>query len=863
MACWGFNGLGQCNPPHINGSWMYIPPNLDTRMTFAIDTSGNIYCWGTCASSSLFLAEARQRFGPVAWRRVHAGGSNICGVTDSRLGLCTPGVRLPPSMERVMWEDLQTSGAGSVCGLSLSGYGYCWRGSRVMEVPRPAKGGHLLSMRPSGNDGSFCFNMGANWMCWRVANDLQEVASPLLKQHPVWSEFTLPCGITERGQIKCDAADSSFSVPTSAEIDEQTWMQLSISSDVCCALSSQGSVLCWGDTSLKMLLIPPDLRASEVVGTNVAMGAIALDGSEIRFWSTDVIFKSEKNHLYLPGNTVVDMAISPTHVCILFSGGQLLCDGACLSGECTPPGDEFTRWKAISVYHLVSCGITEESHMCCWGNSLRLPSDTACDAKGRPLVAQDRNWTDLVVGNYEVCGVDGTSLLCWSSYQSVSLAREPKWAAGLSVARIASRGESKKLCVVTYQHKLHCSFTVGLTEYASDRYSRWDSLSIDEGIQCGRLANGTTLCSGKWFTNEQPYTVFHQGDRWKKFTTTSFTICGIEFDDSISCWAPFKTPPNENPRYTLDVRYAHWSGVAVGLWEVCGYAISLRKSVCWNIHSGTIAVADASEMFVPLNSWRCSFSPSEKYSLPADSVISLVPVAGADVQTSISEVVPLNVDFMVPGITSVVLVLHVGASVTYYSRLETEDRQGEVLGTLFPIPVSGPLLSVAASDDSVCVITIAHELWCDGPASLGSQDAGPVTAVAVTKTHACAITTGYSKILCWGEISLPDLTTPVNASNYQYLQLSTSTNLTCAVSSMHFIHCWGTLATVAIPVEAFTGSGWVEVKLSDGLACGSHINGRLRCVNIDRQTNEVTRTQGEGSKLVHQCRGSFQQSKSL
>lgn len=317
---------------------------------------GTAWCWGANGHGDLGTGDTSHRLVPtraatdVRFRQLEAAGGFTCAVAMDHVGYCwgddsmmelgNPDVGRHSTVAVPLYGDLRLqmmSGSDMAhgCGLTLEGDAWCWGYNRFGMIghgvardeprPVPAVGGHTFT-----NLHSFFFRT---------------------------------CGVDDQGRVYCwgrggaaQVGDPSFepeecSGQTCATrphpVRSDTRFQaVSVGRLHTCALSSDGSVYCWGE------------------GADGQIGTGTLD---------DVFTPAE----VLPGVQFVAVTTGRNHSCALTVDGRALCwgdnkDGQLGDGSRTPrtlPTDVSTelRFVGISAGYMHTCAITAPGDAYCWG----------------------------------------------------------------------------------------------------------------------------------------------------------------------------------------------------------------------------------------------------------------------------------------------------------------------------------------------------------------------------------------------------------------------------------------------------------------------------------------------------------------
>ena len=279
--CWGRNADGELGNPaattpcpesnetcsekplRVAGNLSFASISAGHDYTCAITTAGAAYCWGSNAFGQLGIGGQAPASRPtrvgiegVTFTFISAGFSHTCAVTTGGAAYCwgsNAGGKLGDGGQPGGGHTVPTLVAGHVafrsisagyfhsCGVARDGKTYCWGRNEQGEVGTTAR---TLSTTPV-----------------RVAGDL---ASRLVYAAP---EFDYTCAVDPSGALHCwgsgcygqlglDSVTGKCGTPempcspTPAAVKTPAAIQsVSGSFSHSCALTTTGTVLCWGDNN--------------------------------------------------------------------------------------------------------------------------------------------------------------------------------------------------------------------------------------------------------------------------------------------------------------------------------------------------------------------------------------------------------------------------------------------------------------------------------------------------------------------------------------------------------------------------------------------------------------------------------------
>ena len=835
LTCWGLNEHGQCNVPDIGMAWLKLPDVLHDEATCAIAIDGSLHCWGDGDESiwvtQLNMAAAEKEGGAPSWVDVSEGTrlNALCAVSQEGYGYCEPN-SLSAAVEDWKWSRLVVMSSG-VCGLSQYGKAFCWHRdqdfSEAVELKIP---GHaVLDHLSAGGMEFVCVQAEARVRCWawKFFSPL-EIHDDDVALSYAWKSFSAPCGLTKEGMTLCFSRWEP-PTPSTTTFHLSKWHAVAASWNRRCALSTEGEIFCWGEEPEKSVRVPADTTFVTLKGFRDRYGALS-DTGKVHLWG-DTIWSSL--HAFLRRDiTSKAISVGLDHVCVIDLADHVVCGGACFYGECDPPGGDSVTWISISAEAWSTCGVTSDHTLCCWGSGF--PIELSCTVEAQNPRIEPLQWEWVASGGTGVsCAVAGNMLQCWEMHGLWEPFVSPSGWLHVSIAQ-------SQLCAVKGSNELFCTFSSPLLDYdpTSPGNPGWKAVSLlSSSGECGLLTNGTAVCAN-WLQYQDPmvsprrldqYYVFMAHVQWREFVMGIHALCGITMDNDTVCWSPLRPlGPAEDPG-GLDIRFAHVAGLRTSRREVCGYRYLDQQYMCVRWDASGVSLS-ANEVLFPLGDWRLKARPQGSYVTGANKPVELWPVAEPH-QQPFDLVFPMAVRWALVHGDSATLIIAVNEYAAYIKSEIAMIRVTDFTDVT-PIPVFTELIEAAASGTSVCVVSAALRVWCDGPASEGLGDIGKVSGLSVSDSHACGIKHDIKTVVCWGQHPPPPAPGPLETTTIR--QVSTAANATCIVTMGYRIKCWGVQAVVEACDAALGGSGWMEVYTNSFLVCGSHINGRLRCLDIER-----------------------------
>lgn len=273
--CWGYNGstgqplfqLGIQQTSHTCGSFDCQPApalvsapaagavtfaslSAGDSHTCALTPGGSAYCWGYNGSGQLGDGTTARTFRPVpvqttlTFREISAGSSHTCAIStgnelycwgangSGQLGVGTTTDHLTPASVAVEgvagWQSV-SGGERHTCALSLAGAAYCWGGNSFGELGTGGAAGRLAPTLVSGTATYTRISAGAHHTC------------------AVSSDRSLRCwGRNDVGQLGTGDTSPSVVPMLVSSASGTEFAGVSTGGFSSCALTSAGTVMCWG-----------------------------------------------------------------------------------------------------------------------------------------------------------------------------------------------------------------------------------------------------------------------------------------------------------------------------------------------------------------------------------------------------------------------------------------------------------------------------------------------------------------------------------------------------------------------------------------------------------------------------------------
>lgn len=793
--CWGQNYFGQLGtgdrsnrsePALVTGSQTFTTLATGSNTTCGISSDSSIWCWGqrgyvfydSTASDSLVPVSVA--IGPgISFTRLKLGSGFACGLTGAgklycwgsnsygQLGDGTTTTRsvpvavvLPPSA-RVVELSL---GSGHACAITDGGVGYCWGEARWGTIGDWTRGwGRPTPTQVSLSDASkFGFisagsshtcavsTAGAAY-CWgsngsgQLGNGVASTSPlPVAVAKPAGVRFVElaggnvhSCALTTSGTVMCwggnlgqlgDGTTTPRATPVAAGLPSGvtlTSLASNNSSYGTCGIANNGDVYCWGSTANTGSQVPTKLR--------MPLGIMVPTGSGFS-----------------------GISVGGSHVCGLAASGIASCWGRNYSGEL---GNGTTQDSEVAVQvsgafvftSLASgvghtCGATLAGAVWCWGdNSSSQLGDGSTTNRPTPVeVLGLPAMSSLTAGSYHTCGITlAGAAWCWGSNNRGQIGDGTNSNRTTPVAVFMPNGSVFASVKAGYRHT------------------------------CGLSTSGDAYC---WGTND--YGQLGDG------TTTQRTVA---------------------TRVVLPAGVA-LSAISPGGFHTCALTQS-GDAYCWgDATSGQLGNGP-------------DYAPVYPYPVAGQVPVPAIPSPPTPIATVVPTVAPVLGRFTTinAGLSHTCGLNETGNAFCWGSNTSGQLGDGTTTTRSMPVAVSGGLTfaSLATGSSHTCGLVSGGAAYCWGQGSSqlgnGLSTYAPVTGpVAVSggmtftrlvagSSHTCGLATGGTAY-CWGQNfygQLGDGTTtsqsiPVAVSvGRTFTDLAAAYSHTCGLVSGGTAYCWG------------------------------------------------------------------------
>ncbi|MCI0855492.1 MAG: hypothetical protein J4N98_02290 [Chloroflexi bacterium] len=631
------------------------------------------------------------------------------------------------------------------------------------------------------------------------------------------------CALTSSGGVKCwgqnrsgqlgDGGVSSGSTPVDVVGLSSGVVALATGSDHTCAVTSTGSVKCWGNNSLGQLgsssnevcseppndfpcrRTPADVDGLGSGATDVGAGfwfsCAAMNTGGVKCWGYNTAgqlgngtFQNQNGPVDVVGlaGPVATVSTGFAHTCIVTTSGDTQCWGGNYVGQ-LGDGTQLNKAQPVAVVALPSdtsivetgydhtCALLVTGGMMCWGLGVLGQLGTDLINSNSPLTVGIGSVIALSGGGQHTCAatVDG-SLFCWGHNRQGQLGdgtglRFSAWPVavlplGTSSAQIAA-GLGSFNCVVTTTASAKC----------------WGS---------GQLGDGSTTLTTK------PVQVFGLGSNVAALSVGDGYVCAVTTLGGIKCWGGNSFGQLGDGTQLSRLTPIDVTGQTTGIADVTAgrshtCALTTTGGVrCWGWNpNGQLGDGTQTDQFTAMD----VSGPGGATAVRVGGQHTCAITGSAGVQCWGSD------------------------GNGQLGAVTTEDCDPHPIHvspcSTVPLDVIGLTSGVAAistGDSSTCVLTTTGGVKCWGsiasssvPADVVGLSSG-VTALSLKHQHACALlTTGAVK--CWGANSSGQLgdgsrdhrTLPVNVAALDGSQaaISTGGQQTCAISVSGEVSCWG------------------------------------------------------------------------
>ncbi|GLY16539.1 hypothetical protein Kisp01_35540 [Kineosporia sp. NBRC 101677] len=595
--CWGWGGLGQLGnggsplqqtvPARIvstggvPGTWQSLSGDGDRNCAIAQD--GGLWCWGRNVDGEVGDGTTASRSTPT---RIESGAT-FSSVASGQLHTCA------------------VAAGGTVQGAAVQpGQAYCWGKNDYLQLGTGSTAASQTTMAPvlaAGSTGvrnwaslasgsrSTCgitaatgdaTKPGGQLWCWGQLGDggANTSAPQQVGTSTGWSAIdaggdgtTTFCGI-EGGALSCRggnvqglAGDGTILYRTAwgavGNSTGTTWSQVSVARSHSCALSTAGTVFCWGSAEFGQPGTGLAWFRNTLRDTNTGAGrwssldseenhACALRGLDLFCWGKNTTGQLGQGDYVSHGTpqqvsgSWEEVSVGSDHTCAIATTGAAWCWGRNLSGaslgtanagtQNTPGAVVVTgvtgdRWLSLDTGQNATCGIRSDHSLWCWGaqSSGVLGNGTPNVSLNRPTQVSGggNDWMSVQVSSNEhACATkrNDTALYCWGNNANGQAGT------GTSGGNVPTPRAITRPAAVT---------------------GAWKSYAVGHDHSCGVDAAGTLWCWGR--NNDRQFgtpantadsatpviaAAPASGTTWTSVTAGGNSTCATRSDGGLWCW---------------------------------------------------------------------------------------------------------------------------------------------------------------------------------------------------------------------------------------------------------------------------------------------------------------------------------------
>ena len=291
-----------------------------------------------------------------------------------------------------------------------------------------------------------------------------------------------------------------------------------------CALSSSGSVSCWGSDEFGQLRAPADERFTSITAGNIHSCGLRSDGTAV-CWGSDIFAPFEDN------SEETERRLVPVF----------------------PPKDE--RFTSISAGGAVTCGLREDGDAVCW--------EVTPDGRGKYSPFEMEKVIEIATGAADlgVCGLreDG-SIICWRPVEITVPPAEERFDA-ISIG--FSYG-----CGLYSDGSVLCWGIDSAGQFPPVGAGPFSAIASGTFHTCGLRTNGSVECWGYDWERYAEFTFGPNGPPESILGDKTPEYFALYMSGSQWMLTEPRTEPPEGERFT---------SIAAGSWHTCG----LRRTVAF------------------------------------------------------------------------------------------------------------------------------------------------------------------------------------------------------------------------------------------------------------------------------------------
>ena len=222
------------------------------------------------------------------------------------------------------------------------------------------------------------------------------------------------CAISSSGSVACWGTPTGNLGQTTPP--QGPFTSLSASPSITCGLTAKSLIACWGNTSGAGADQIPTGLTGRSISVGVGGQCVVNDASQIVCWGTGGAIDGQP-----PTELFLQVGVGRNFACALTVVGAIVCWGANVDGIATPPAGKFIQ-LATGQYH--SCGLRDDGAAVCWGlGGPSMPTDGGVGATGnnpepwgQSAPPAGKKFKRLAVGFLHSCGILASGdIECWGA----------------------------------------------------------------------------------------------------------------------------------------------------------------------------------------------------------------------------------------------------------------------------------------------------------------------------------------------------------------------------------------------------------------------------------------------------------------
>ncbi len=528
--------------------------------TCAVSSDGGALCWGdnqtgALGNGTLILSTTAIRLSGIAPGSTSIasgpGASHTCAVTmtgvvacwgsnsqgqlgnglaaDSAAPVDVPG--LPSPVKAV------AAGLWHTCALTTTGGVWCWGGNGSGQLGNGAESSSLIPVAVQG-----------------LSSGVTAIATGELHT----------CALTNGGEVRCwghnaygqlgDGTQSNRPTPV-AVTGITSGAALGAGSNHTCVVTTAGGAYCWGSNAVGQLgASGQDRSPSPIPVTGLSSGVAAIRGGEYHtcaLTTAGSMLCWGDNRVGQLGNTpsdyavfapasvsglpaaVASISVGRKHTCAVTTAGATLCwggndDGQVGSGtaSATPAPTQVSGLPgpiaAIATGELHSCALATSGAVFCWGGNRRLQLGTGRDMVSSvpvPVTGRSTGIATIATGGGHSCAVTtGGGVLCWGDNDFGELGDGTRTSSSSPVSVTGLPGPIRQVAAGSHHT---CAVTLAGAAYC------WGNNNA------GQLGNGTTV---NLDSSPAPLPVAGLGSGVVAVATGLNHACALTTSGSVHCW---------------------------------------------------------------------------------------------------------------------------------------------------------------------------------------------------------------------------------------------------------------------------------------------------------------------------------------